>query len=185
MVPVGDAGRYRAVVLVVALAWGTTGCGADSDFQANDEDARRLGLLRADPLSVYLGAPAGCTETLARYVPSDGLPLSFPGVENNTIRCPEPSSGAGIAGVVAAAEAARWEPALDYRQFQFAKQFGDVWARAKVITGPNGFHVNLTIPPHTHEGDAPVTAQLADGQACADAIKAGQPRPANCEVPAP
>ena len=176
--------RRWIATLLAGLCGATASC-ADPDFRADAEDARRLDLLRSDRLSVYLGAPDRCTETMAVFVPSDGHPLSFDAVEDNVIRCSQPASGEGIAGVLAAAEEAGWSPAVDGGRFELSKQFGDLWATARFLTGSTSFDVEVTFPPHTREGDPPVPAQLAQGRTCADAVRARQPPAPDCGLPAP
>ena len=179
MVGVGGAGRRRVAALTAVLLWGS-GC-ADSHFTSDAEDARRLALLRGDPLTVYLGGPAGCEETPAHYRPSTGEPLDFAAVEPGLILC-RPVSGDGFPGLRATAEAAGWTTSAEGGEYQFHKRFGDVWAMAKVGVGfdGSGLYVRLTIPPHSSQGYPPSPRAVADGRACADAVAPGQPPAPGC-----
>ena len=158
----------------------SAGC-ADPDFRADDEDARRLALLRDDPLAVALARSATCTEALAYYKPSSGK-FEFAGVEPNVVRCSGPLGPEGVVGLVSAAEEAAWVPTLMSGSFELQKAFGDVWATAGVRTSPSALDVRLEMPPHGSTGYPPSPHEITVGRACVDAIATGQPRPSGCTI---
>lgn len=162
------------LALVVAA-----GC-ADSKFQPNAEDSRRLALLRADPLTAAL---TGCTESLAHYRPSTGEPLDFAAVEDTEVRCSPPPGHDEVVRVLRVADAAGWTPTLLSGSFRLRKRFGDLWATARVSSTPLGLSVDLALPPHTGEGFAPAPLEAEAGRACAGAVLAGSPPPAGCPLP--
>lgn len=188
MAGVGGAGRRLVVALAAVLLGAGTGC-ADSNFRPDAEDARRLDLLHRDPLTIHVAATAACEDTLAQYRPSSGEPLDFAAVEDGVVRCTRPPTSAEeILGVLAAAEAAGWTPAVESApggNLRFHKRFGDVWASATVSASYLGFVIDLTMPPHTRTGDAPTAGDAALGRACVDAARAGRPTMPDCSLLGP
>lgn len=163
-----------ALLLVVAA-----GC-ADPDFTSNAEDGRRLDALKADAIYSYLTGRTSCDEALARYVPSNGLPLDFAGIEANRITCHVPNGR--TAELIVVAEAAAWTPSIASSTFKFRKKFGDVWASMTLETGGDDLAVVLAAPDHTRKGRAPGSSEIVEGRACVDAVRLKAPPTPSCSL---
>lgn len=163
-----------ALLLVV-----TAGC-ADPNFTSNGEDARRLDLLKADQMYGYLVARTQCEETLARYVPSNGLPLDFAEVERNRVTCQLPNDETGA--LVDAAEAAEWTPSIFLNTFEFRKKLGGLWAWMTLSTGTPTVTVTLALPEHTRQASGPGPSEIVEGKACLTSVRAKAPPTPSCSL---
>ncbi|HUR22576.1 MAG TPA: hypothetical protein VMZ73_01765 [Acidimicrobiales bacterium] len=165
---------------VVALLLIATGGCADPNFTSNGEDVRRLDVLKTDAMYSYLMGRTRCEEALARYVPSNGLPLDLAGIEANRVTCNLPNDE--TAELLVAAESAGWTPSVFLSSFEFRKKFGSIWGSMLLTTGVDDFTVTLALPDHTREGGAPGPSQTAEGRACLDAVRAHAPPTRACSL---
>jgi hypothetical protein len=137
-------------------------------------------VLKTDEMYGYLVGRARCDEALARYAPSNGLPLDFSGVEGNRVTCRLPNDG--TAGLLVAAEAAGWTPSVFVSTFEFRKQLRGLWASMTLTTDAEDLTVTLAIPDHTRKAAAPGSSQTAEGRACLDAVRAKAAPTPSCSL---